>query len=107
MSVNEAFSVEIRDRPGRSRVRVAGELDLASAEAFVAEVCRALERHGRVELDLAGVSFIDAAGLRALVACRESASRSGWSLVVTAASGPVRRLFEVAQQGWMARLLGR
>ena len=56
---------------------VSGELDLVGAPRLE-RACAALEdQHGRVLLDLSGLTFIDCAGLRAvLAACAGSPSGS-------------------------------
>ena len=71
-----------RDRRSDA-LRLAGELDFASAEA-VLEVLDA-HFHGPLRLDLADLTYVDVAGLRAL-------RRSGQPLTITAISDAVRRL---------------
>jgi anti-sigma B factor antagonist len=76
------FSLEVTaDEDGRSTVSVGGELDLATAEQFTATVRSALA-DGAVRIDLAEVSFMDSAGVRALnTALREAAENSHELLV--------------------------
>ncbi len=63
--------LEVEVDGGRARVRVAGEVDLASVDVIEEVVADALDRApGGVELDLLGVGFIDAAG-------REMVARAG------------------------------
>jgi anti-sigma B factor antagonist len=61
---------------------VHGEIDLATAEPFEERACQAvMDTPGSsVLLDLSGVTFMDSAGIRALVRVMEF--RSGKSLVV-------------------------
>lgn len=54
------------DGDGARRVVVAGELDLADEESFVADVA-AMARDGAVLLDLDAVRFIDSSGVRAIL----------------------------------------
>ena len=68
----------------RDALRLSGELDFASAQT-VSDVLDA-HFHGPLRLDLADLSYIDVAGMRAL---RGAAGRR---LVITSASDPVRRL---------------
>lgn len=85
---------EVRDA-GTVRVRVRGELDLASAP-ILAEHLRGFRDHGeRVVLDLDELAFIDMSGLRMLVAAAEDASRDGWALTITPGSTAVRRIVQL------------
>jgi ABC-type transporter Mla MlaB component len=65
-------------------LRLAGELDFGSAQDL-AEVLQA-HYHGRLDLDVADLSFVDVAGLRAL------RGRTGQRLRIAGASQTVRRL---------------
>jgi anti-anti-sigma regulatory factor len=71
-------------------LRLSGELDFACAEALGAVLDA--HYHGPLRLDLADLSYVDLAGLRAL------RGKKGQPVTITAASGPVRRL--VALIGW-------
>jgi anti-anti-sigma factor len=83
---------EIRE-PGRVRVQLRGEFDLAYAD-LVADRLRGLRRRGAaVLLDLDELSFIDAAGLRVILTAADEARNDGWAFAVTRGSAPVRRLF--------------
>jgi anti-sigma B factor antagonist len=68
---------------------VRGEIDLASAEQFEERACQAvMDTPGSsVLMDLSGVTFMDSAGIRALIRLMEL--RSGRSLVVR----PSRQVF--------------
>ena len=72
-----------RDR-GRDALRLAGELDFGSART-VSEVLDA-HFHGPLRMDLADLSFVDVAGMRAL------RGHKGQPLTITPASDAVRRL---------------
>jgi anti-anti-sigma factor len=75
---------------------VSGELDLASAPELRRRVSAELASGtARVELDLGGVEFVDAAGLRALVELSEAAAAAGTRLVVRTPSPSVCRLVEL------------
>lgn len=59
-------------------VSLEGELDLATAPLAVHAVTQALADHPpHLELDVVGLSFCDAAGLRALLAARRTARLQG------------------------------
>jgi len=51
---------------------------------------------GRLELDLADVTFIDSSGLGALISLRNTANQCGASLVLVRLSPAVTRFFELA-----------
>jgi anti-anti-sigma factor len=96
--VNRGFGplevTEVRER-ARVRVRLRGELDLATVD-LVADRLRELRaRHATVVLDLDELTFIDASGLRVLLTATHDARNDGWAFTVTRGAGPVRRLFEV------------
>jgi anti-sigma B factor antagonist len=67
-------------------VGVSGEIDIASAPKLREELLGALRRHGtRLVLDLGGVTFIDCAGINALLAARSHARlEGGWVRVARA-----------------------
>ena len=48
-----------------------------------------------VEFDLAGVTFIDSAGLRGLLVCKQSITELGADMRVVAATEQAIRLFEI------------
>ena len=82
---------EVRDA-GRVRMRLRGELDLASAPTL-SDRLRSLREGGEpVVLDLDELEFIDMSGLRVLLAASDEASQDGWSFAVTRGSAQVRRL---------------
>ncbi|WP_170178983.1 STAS domain-containing protein [Solirubrobacter pauli] len=83
--------VEVRE-PGRIRVRLLGELDLAGAPVVSECLRRHRERGDAVLVDLDELQFMDMSGLRVLLAAAEVASSDGWTLAVTPGSLPVRRL---------------
>ncbi len=77
-----------------------GELDLATASRFWAEVQRGLEeRPPRLVIDLCGVGFMDASGLRAVLAATRRAELLGVDLQVACDVGGTLRLLEVTQTG--------
>lgn len=72
-----------------------GEVDASSADAL-ADRLGALRGAQAVRLDLAGVEFMDSAGLRTLIAAHQSCADAGGALVLLNPSRAVARLFEVA-----------
>jgi anti-sigma B factor antagonist len=85
------------------RVRIMGELDLATAP----ELDRLLDgladdRHDRVLLDLSDVKFMDSTGLASIVRAHRSADANGHRVALRRGSPQVQRLFEIT--GMLDRL---
>lgn len=74
-----------------------GEVDLATATALCDRLLSVLHDHipAVLDVDLAGVTFLDCAGLGALVAVRNAAVQAGSQLRVTHPQPIVRRVLEV------------
>jgi anti-sigma B factor antagonist len=75
---------------------VSGEIDAASCadlDAALADVPDVPD--GVIELDLAGVAFIDSSGLRVLLALAETVMASGGTVVIRNPSRPVSRLLRM------------
>ena len=53
-------------------LKLAGEIDMSTADQLVAALAQALAAHAHVVVDMAEVTFIDAAGLRTIVEAAES-----------------------------------
>lgn len=83
--------------PTTARVAVVGEVDLATATALRDRLLSVLHDHtpAVLDVDLAGVTFLDCAGLRALVAGRNAAVQAGRQMRVTHPQPIVRRVLEV------------
>lgn len=79
------------------RIALSGELDLAGVPAVGAAVARLqASGAGDIAVTLDDLTFIDAAGISAVSAARESQWHAGRSLTVTGASTRVRRVFALA-----------
>lgn len=74
-------------------LRVAGEIDLATAPRLTAAIglATASARGGTVAVDMSGVELIDSTGLRTLL----DAARQDENLVVLRPSREVRRILEL------------
>jgi anti-sigma B factor antagonist len=81
------FSVDVRRADGAAIVRPHGELDLATVETL-RHALDGIESPGRLVLDLRGLSFIDATGLRLLMELHHRAQRDGLPLTLV---GPAAR----------------
>ncbi|HZN20852.1 MAG TPA: STAS domain-containing protein [Micromonosporaceae bacterium] len=83
---------------GTARVSVVGEVDLATAPALRDRLVDALHEQNPavLDVDLAGVTFLDCAGVGALVAARNTAVRSRCQMRVSHPQPIVRRVLELA-----------
>jgi anti-anti-sigma factor len=58
-------------------LRVDGEIDLSTSEKFRTALEEALATHPRLVVDMGGVTFFDATGIRALLQAAESLNGGG------------------------------
>jgi len=85
-------------RPGEGGiiVVVSGEVDVGTQEPLQQVMLRIMDEHSaRISLDLSGVSFLDCAGLRALLATRRRAELRGGFLRPIAVSAAVHRIADL------------
>jgi anti-anti-sigma factor len=88
------LSIDVVERGEVATVTIVGEIDLDTSD----EVGGALTGSATancVDVDLAGVSYIDSTGLRSLLTAKTELERQGGRLRVTNASSIVNRLFEI------------
>jgi anti-anti-sigma factor len=83
--------------PAVARMVVVGEVDLATAHLLRDRVLDLLREQtpAVVDVDLAGVTFLDCTGISALVAVRAAALRVGGRMRVSHPQPIVRRLLDV------------
>jgi anti-anti-sigma factor len=86
------FDVAVTVTDGLVVASVRGELDMATAPVLRSVLMAA---GGPSTVDLAGVTFIDASGLRVLVAAANRARGDGGELVLCGASRGVLRVLEI------------
>jgi anti-sigma B factor antagonist len=87
----------VREDTQRVRISFSGEIDLSSAdlvEAAVADALRSADPH-HLEVDLAGVRFIDSIGIRALLRSKGQASEEGCHLAVVNTPPMIYRVLEL------------
>jgi anti-anti-sigma factor len=78
---------------GAQLVRFAGELDIASCEAFSAALDAAIASGAPLIVDLGGCRFIDSTGIAALLRARRDQRRDGAGIAVVGARDQVARVF--------------
>lgn len=76
------------------RVRVRGELDLATAPALSDLVARLVSDHRTAELDVSGLSFCDVAGLAAVEEAQVRMAARGCAFAISGVA-PLRLLLAV------------
>jgi anti-sigma B factor antagonist len=87
---------------GVARIRVAGELDLASREHFE-RALSAAESYGRtaVVLNLENLVFMDSTGLSAILSALKRAEDSGRTLQVHGARDEIQRILAISGLHWL------
>ena len=101
----DPFSVKEHEEAGIRVLRVAGELDIATAPRLCARLdATRVGRRPRLLVDLSDVDFCDSTGLRALLgAASEVRAHGGRFAIVCPPSGDVARLLEIVGAGeWLA-----
>lgn len=92
---------------GSTQLLVRGELDIASAPEIRKASCdlvAALAPGTRLVVDLGGLSFIDAAGLSAIVRLSNRVRAAGGTLRIEAVPPSIRRVFGLAGLELLLRL---
>ena len=76
---------------------LSGEVDATSADRLTESVVEVLGRRKprRLEIDLGGVTFLDSAGIRALVRCHADAQQADCPLTLSAPRPMVYRVLEI------------
>jgi anti-anti-sigma factor len=86
----------IRPGDGGTTVAISGEVDIRTEAQVQQSLLRIIsECPAKLMLDVAGVSFMDCAGLRALLVTRHRAEMRGVFLRLIATSAAVRRIVEL------------
>ena len=81
---------------GNATVQVSGELDIATADQAYAYLRDVVDHQdGSVTMNLAGLTFCDAAGLGVLARVARHARRTGRSLKLTAARPALLRIMRI------------
>ena len=98
-SVAQAMQLELAYQmttEGKATVQVRGELDIATADQAYAYLRDVVDsQQGPVTMNLAGLTFCDAAGLGVLARVAGHAKRSGRCLKLTAARPSLLRIMRI------------
>jgi anti-anti-sigma factor len=87
-----------RPAPSMARVAVVGEIDMATAPTLHDRLLTVLNEQtpAVLDVDLAGVTFLDCTGIGVLVAARNAAIHTGAQVRVSHPQPNVRRLLDMA-----------
>jgi anti-sigma B factor antagonist len=86
------MEIHVNDSDGRRRLALAGELTIYAAAAVKAPLLAPLADADAIDIDLAGVSEIDTAGVQLLLLARREAEAAGKRLAFAAPSAAVAEL---------------
>jgi anti-anti-sigma factor len=91
------FTIEARESGTRLTIAVAGELDSATCQQLLDDFERLLAGAvaRQLTVDLRRVSFMDSAGIRALIMIQRDASEAGLAIVVLPPPSPVMELLQL------------
>lgn len=96
-SPDEVVEVSSRRAGAGAVIEVTGELDLHGADRFGAVAAEVLaEPVECVDVDARRVTFIDSAGIRAILLARAEAQTSGARFTLSGTTPAVRRIIEIA-----------
>jgi anti-anti-sigma factor len=102
----EHLQVDVRSAPDRIVLRLAGELDLASAPLLQDKLESAESAESSLMvLDLDDLEFIDSTGLRIILAAHERSQERGQLLALTRGSQQVQRLMSITHIGEHLRII--
>jgi anti-anti-sigma factor len=91
------FAIETAGDAEAGRLKLAGELDLASVSTLEKAVDTALAEGVRqLVLDLSEVSFVDSSGLRMFIVLSQRAGAEGWKLTMTRPQEQAMTVFVVS-----------
>jgi anti-sigma B factor antagonist len=91
--LSSVCSVRSEHDPHATIIRLYGEFDLSSEEAFREQLGALLDGDiTTLVMDLRGLTFMDSTGLRVLISLKNLADDVGFDYVVHCDGGPVRRL---------------
>lgn len=89
------WSYQVHRSRGRTTVALAGEIDLTAADALRCLLMAQISPGGIVEVDVAGVTFIDLCAIARLVEARRAAVAAGCRLTLLHAGAHLRRILRI------------
>jgi anti-anti-sigma factor len=90
------LSLHVLSEGHHREVVVSGEIDMSTAQLLTELVGRiAMDRPDRVVIDLGGVTFFCAAGIRALLTARQTIAITGGQLFIRGQSSITRRILQI------------
>lgn len=85
--------IESDDADRARRLKIIGELDIASAPELQERLEELAPAHDSIRLDLSELAFADSTGISTILLARNQAMRNGWKLEIDPrVSGQVGRL---------------
>jgi anti-sigma B factor antagonist len=93
--MGEALTIKVRHEQGYAIVTPAGEIDISTGNELRECLCELAARGQPLVVDLDLVTFIDSAGLAALVGATKQATAHGSSLCAACARPKTRDLFRL------------
>jgi anti-sigma B factor antagonist len=95
LGMGEALSIEVRRERDHAIVTAAGEIDIATVARLRERLFELADSGQSIIVDLSQVSFVDSAGLGALVGAAKRAAAHGVTLHAVGARPQIRQLFRV------------
>jgi anti-anti-sigma factor len=89
------LEIQIEQRGGRIVVHLRGEFDMSGVRDFHRAISAVADEAQILCVDLRGLTFLGASGLRALLDVQGRSRRDGFSLVVVKGPPLVHRVFEM------------
>jgi len=106
VSAREHLRVDVRSERDRVVLRLAGELDLASAPILQRELDQdSIGDAPAIVFDLDELEFIDSTGLRVILGAHQRARERGQAFAITRGSAQVQRLLSITRVGERLRIL--
>jgi anti-anti-sigma factor len=80
----------------RAVIKIAGEVDIATAPQFRAAIEQAIDGRRHLEVDLRDTTFMDGSGLAILLAAHQELGGHPEAVVIRSPTGAVRRLLDAS-----------
>lgn len=100
------FRVDVSRKDDNARLRLTGELDLATTPILQAEIAALRATGSRsLVLDLTGLHFIDSSGLHCILDWDAESRMDGFSIALIQGPPAVRRIFELTNTDTLLRFI--